>query len=245
MYCTYLTTYTGNKMPPFYIGSTSLKNIKLGYKGSVSSKRYKSIWESEIINNPSKFKVRVISIHETRQEAYVKEDYLQRTLKIKNNDMYINKCYAINGRDGKGINNNMYGRKRPDIKKRMVSNNPMKNPIIALKMAATRKLLDIPSPTKGIPNTSAIERMVNNNPMKNIETSTKMLITRYKNNGGIDPTKNTIWVANMVLKIRKRVTSREFDLLDSSWIKLSNRKEIPDQEHAIHSDLAACTPANV
>lgn len=26
IYCTYLTIYTGNKLPPFYIGSTSIKN---------------------------------------------------------------------------------------------------------------------------------------------------------------------------------------------------------------------------
>ena len=31
MYCVYLTIYTGNKLPPFYIGSTSLKKINKGY----------------------------------------------------------------------------------------------------------------------------------------------------------------------------------------------------------------------
>lgn len=43
-YCVYHTTYIGNKLPPNYIGSTSVEKIKKGYYGSVKSKSYKSIW---------------------------------------------------------------------------------------------------------------------------------------------------------------------------------------------------------
>lgn len=43
IYCTYLTIYSGSKLPPFYMGSSSLKRIQAGYKGSVKSKLYKNI----------------------------------------------------------------------------------------------------------------------------------------------------------------------------------------------------------
>ena len=49
IYCTYLTIYSGNKLPTFYIGSTSVEKIEQGYRGSVSSKRYQSIWEKELL----------------------------------------------------------------------------------------------------------------------------------------------------------------------------------------------------
>lgn len=44
-YCTYVTFYSGNKLPPFYIGSTSVDKIEKGYRGSVKSKRWKQIYE--------------------------------------------------------------------------------------------------------------------------------------------------------------------------------------------------------
>lgn len=51
IYCTYLTTYFGNKLPMFYIGSTSVSKIKNGYRGSVSSKQYKTVWMKELKEN--------------------------------------------------------------------------------------------------------------------------------------------------------------------------------------------------
>lgn len=33
LYCTYLTSYFGNKLPPFYIGYTTVANINRGYRG--------------------------------------------------------------------------------------------------------------------------------------------------------------------------------------------------------------------
>lgn len=245
MYCTYLITYFGNKLPPFYIGSTSLAKIQKGYFGSVCSKNYKDIWYDELHNNKHLFKIRIVSTHTDRLSAYKKEELLQRHLKVMNNSLYINRSYAITGRDTYGINNPMYGKKRPDVSLNMKINNPMKNDNTKLKMSNTKKLLNKPAHNKGIPNPSQRLKMQTNNPMKTLEVSLKMTQSRLKNNGCIDPVKNTIWVANIVLKIRRRVTSQEFDLLDSSWIKLSNRLEIPNQEQAIHSDFAACTPARV
>ena len=41
MYCTYLTIYLGNKLPPFYIGYTKIKNIEKNYNGTVTKKNNK------------------------------------------------------------------------------------------------------------------------------------------------------------------------------------------------------------
>lgn len=227
MYCTYLITYFGNKLPMFYIGSTSIKNVNSGYMGSVSSKQYKSIWENELLINPSLFKIRIISKHPTRKEAYEKEDSLQRHLKVISNRLYANKSYAF-GVDNSGENNPMYGKVRNDCKQRMLTYNPMKDPKIRKKMSATKLRNKCIPWNKGATNDTQRLKMLQNNPMKDISTQQKMLKTRMVNNGGMYPCKNTIWVANIVLKIRKRVTLSEYELLDSTWIKLGNKVPIPD-----------------
>lgn len=239
MFCTYIVTYFGNKMPPFYIGSTSVSNIKKGYLGSVSSKKYKDIWLSEILNNKSLFKIRIVSLHKDRLTAYKKEEYLQRKLKVMNNDLYINRCYAITGIDVSGRNNPMYGKKRPEVSLKMKENNPMKNKLVALKMSNTKKSLKKVAYNKGIPNPVQSLKMKENNPMKSKEITDKMVSTRLLNNNGVDPCKNTIWIANIKTKIRRRVTSQEFELLDSLWIKLGNKQPIPNYIQEIHSDFAA------
>jgi hypothetical protein len=94
MFCTYLTTYSGNKLPPFYIGSTSILRIQRGYAGSVLSKEYCKIWKSERSTNPHLFKTKIISTHETRKEAFIKEHMLQVALKAIDSPMYINKAFA-------------------------------------------------------------------------------------------------------------------------------------------------------
>jgi hypothetical protein len=35
MFAVYLTSYKGNKLPPFYIGSSSVSALNSGYHGSV------------------------------------------------------------------------------------------------------------------------------------------------------------------------------------------------------------------
>jgi hypothetical protein len=94
IYCTYLTSYSGNKLPPFYIGHTTVDNIQNGYRGSVQSKCYKSIWKDEQRNNPSLFKTKIISYHKTKQEAMLKEETLQRKLGVVDNPLYTNQCIA-------------------------------------------------------------------------------------------------------------------------------------------------------
>ena len=81
-------------MPPFYIGSTSIKKINNGYRGSVSSKKYKAIWNDELLLNPHLFKTIILSVHESRLMATEREFLLQWQLKVSTNPMYINEAYA-------------------------------------------------------------------------------------------------------------------------------------------------------
>ena len=98
IYCSYLTTYSGDKLPPFYIGSTSIININSGYHGSVKSKKYKEIWKTEIKNNPHLFKTKIITEHLCRIDATARELSFQISLKVVKSPMYINESLAtING----------------------------------------------------------------------------------------------------------------------------------------------------
>lgn len=90
MFCTYVTFYKGNKLPPFYIGHASISNIKNGYRGSVSSKKYKQIWKQELKFNPQLFKTKVLKIFNTKKEALENEKYLQHSLQVHKNSLYIN-----------------------------------------------------------------------------------------------------------------------------------------------------------
>lgn len=94
MYCVYITFYRGNKMPQFYIGSSSIDKVNSGYRGSVSSREYKQIWLSELEYNPELFCTKIISKHNTRIEALLKEEKLHKHLNVQHNSMYINKARA-------------------------------------------------------------------------------------------------------------------------------------------------------
>jgi NUMOD3 motif len=91
-YCTYLTIYTGNKMPPFYIGRSNLVSIAKGYRGSVSSKRYKEIWLSELSEHPELFKIKILSVHATAKEAASKEEFFHKKFQVHRNPLYINQA---------------------------------------------------------------------------------------------------------------------------------------------------------
>lgn len=91
LYCTYITFYNGNKLPPFYIGMSKSEKILNGsYFGSVESKRYKSIWKKELKEHPEKFKTVPITFHNTKVEAAKKELYFQKYFNVHTNPMYIN-----------------------------------------------------------------------------------------------------------------------------------------------------------
>ena len=89
-YCVYFTAYSGNKLPPFYIGYSTVENVQKGYVGSVSSKEYKEIWNSEKEINMSKFKTRIIKTFNTSKEARQYESKLFSHLNVSKNNLYTN-----------------------------------------------------------------------------------------------------------------------------------------------------------
>ena len=48
MFCVYFTFYLGDKLPPYYIGSSSVKKVLNGYHGTVTSIKWKKDWEDEL-----------------------------------------------------------------------------------------------------------------------------------------------------------------------------------------------------
>ena len=95
MYCIYLTIYHGNKLPPFYIGYSTVKKVKNGYRGTICSKLYKDVYRQELENNPHLFKTFVISKCETQADALKRESFFQRHFQVHTNPMYMN--MAISG----------------------------------------------------------------------------------------------------------------------------------------------------
>lgn len=128
-FCVYLTKYSGDLLPANYIGSTSVKNAESGkYFGSVISKKWKDIFKLELKNNPQLFTLEILSKHSTREEAWIEELKLQKLNNVVKSNEYFNESYAsVNGmfgRDTSGKNNPMFGTKRPEISKRMLTHNP-------------------------------------------------------------------------------------------------------------------------
>ena len=118
MYVTYLIIYSGEKLPPYYIGSTSLKKIENGYRGSVKSKKYSEIFKNELIENFDLFEVLILSEHVSRKEAYEAELRLQIKYDVVKSKYFYNQALAsaggMAGMDISGKNNPMYGKKHSE-----------------------------------------------------------------------------------------------------------------------------------
>ena len=114
IYCTYLTVYKGNKLPCFYIGSSSIARVENGYVGSVTSKKYSKTWKHEVKHNRHLFDTKIISRHSSRQEAFEKELSLQLELNVQKNPLYVNLGYAQpNGCYGLGLSGKDHWSKQP------------------------------------------------------------------------------------------------------------------------------------
>ena len=115
IYCVYLTIYRGNKLPPFYIGSSSVKIISEGYKGTVKSKKYKEIWKSELKHNSHLFSTKIIYKTFDRKDALNKERFFQKSLNVVSSPLYANMSIAHEshcfGISNVGIDNPMFGKK--------------------------------------------------------------------------------------------------------------------------------------
>jgi len=118
-YCTYLVTYSGDKLPTFYIGSTSTKNIYNGYFGSVSSKKWKQIYRDELLKSPEKFKIKILETFASRKEALEAELKLHIENDVVKSSQFINEALAtINGFFGRPMNgekNPMHGKSLKDL----------------------------------------------------------------------------------------------------------------------------------
>ena len=90
----YLTEYTGDKLPRYYIGSTYYKHFVNGYVGSVCSKKYESIFKDELRNNKHLFICKIISIHDTRKEALDYEYKLHLQYNVVKSEFYMNMANA-------------------------------------------------------------------------------------------------------------------------------------------------------
>lgn len=114
MYVVYLTMYCGKLLPKWYIGSSTEERVVNGYNGSVCSKKYSKLYYKEQTENKHLFRTKILSRHQTRQEAINEELRLQKMHKVVKNNRYFNESYAqANGcfaRDKSGEYNPMYGR---------------------------------------------------------------------------------------------------------------------------------------
>lgn len=126
-FCVYLTVYAGHKLPPFYIGSTLIKKINKGYRGSVRSIKYKTIWNEELKHNPHLFKTHIIKTHTDRKQCLADEYKFQQALNVVKSPMYINESFAtINGYFGRLVKGNqhpLYGKPRSVDTKLKISQN--------------------------------------------------------------------------------------------------------------------------
>lgn len=118
IYVVYHTTYSGDKFPQNYIGSTTLNRIQNGYRGSVRSKKFRKLWENELKENPELFYTVIISHHYTRYEALYKELYYQQLFNVVDNPLFVNMSYAkpngFFGRKNSGKDSPSFGKKRTD-----------------------------------------------------------------------------------------------------------------------------------
>jgi len=125
MYICYLIKYSGEKLPPLYIGSTSMENLKNGYRGSVTSIKYGEIFKEELKNNPHLFEYEVLSEHETRASALEVELTKQIEFGVVKSLDYFNEALAsVNGmfgRDVSGDSNPMYGNVHSEESKKKMS----------------------------------------------------------------------------------------------------------------------------
>jgi hypothetical protein len=91
-FCTYITFYRGDILPPFYIGSSYVDRIvNQGYHGSVTNKEWKTKYNSELKIHPGRFNTKILTYHDTREEALFRENTFQKQLNVVKNSLYMNK----------------------------------------------------------------------------------------------------------------------------------------------------------
>ena len=129
-YVVYLTYYSGEKLPKWYIGSSNEEKIKKEYNGTILSKKWKEIYLSEQKENKYLFKTRILSYHKLRKDALAEELRLQKKHFVVKNSEYFNESYAqVNGYFGRDISGKLhprFGDKHTEESKRKMSKTRLK-----------------------------------------------------------------------------------------------------------------------
>lgn len=124
-FAVYLIIYSGQKHPPFYIGSTTIKRLENGYRGSVRSSRWKDVYAKEVKENPEAYSYYILARTDSRKHALELEKKLQLFYNVVKSDLYVNRAIAsVNGFFGvsmKGENNPMHGKRASDKTKEAIS----------------------------------------------------------------------------------------------------------------------------
>lgn len=109
----YLVKYSGNKHPPYYIGSSSREKVLQGYRGSPTSIKWAKVVRGEMRENPELYSVEILETCATRREALEAELRLQVENDVVKSPMYYNMSLATPngffGMDVSGENNPRYG----------------------------------------------------------------------------------------------------------------------------------------
>jgi len=120
-YVVYITYYKGDKLPPWYIGSSYEEKVKKGYNGSVVSKRWRDVYAQEQKENKHLFKTKILSYHETYKLALKEELRLQKMHKVVPNKEYFNEAYAtVNGCFGRDVSGELHPRYGMNNSKEMI-----------------------------------------------------------------------------------------------------------------------------
>lgn len=168
-------------MPKYYVGSSSLKKVAGGYRGSVASGEFVDVWNNEINTNPELFDTQIVSQHNSRKEALEAELKFQVYHGVVKSEEWINKSLAIPngffGMDVSGKNNPMFGKSRRGEKHKGGEN----------ISAALKKFYssEKSKPTKE----KRSKKFVENNPSKNLQTMSKIKRKWVENNRNVG-TKN-------------------------------------------------------
>jgi hypothetical protein len=132
-YCTYLTVIIHEDLPFMYIGKGKTKDVLSGrYKGSVSSKQYRDIFNKLKKESPHLIHSVIINQFETNEEAIAEEIKLHAMYDVARCPVFMNKSnQTATGCDFayglKGEKNGMFGKKHSDETKKLMKgkNNAM------------------------------------------------------------------------------------------------------------------------
>ncbi len=112
--CVYWITYSGDKHPQNYIGSTYSSKIDVGYLGSPTSKKWSGIVKEEQKLHPHLYSISIIHNTKNREDATIMEREIQKLYNVvRSNDFWNMSIASPNGcfgMDVSGENNPRYGK---------------------------------------------------------------------------------------------------------------------------------------